>query len=160
MHDIITDIPLHHTDDLSVDSFASAMKRKMSISRGKGRSGWETCPIADLWDMLREHIIKGDPVDVANLAMMIWHNCVCPHDRPLHQHDNRLGDILAQGPVNSMSEQDSEGSYILLTFTIDSGNIQRMRISHGQAELLNAEIHNILERRETLQHSGPKHNFV
>ena len=47
---------------------------KMAASRAKGRGGWQTCPVDVLWRMLREHVEKGDPVDVANLAMMIHHN--------------------------------------------------------------------------------------
>lgn len=61
-------------DSIAVDMFAMVMKEKMEISREKGRSGWEGCPVEELWKMLREHVEKGDPVDVANLAMMIWHN--------------------------------------------------------------------------------------
>jgi hypothetical protein len=55
-----------------------------------------------------------------------------------------LGNVLAQGPVNGMGERDNEGSYVTLIFAIDGGNTQRMRISRGQAELLQADIHNIL----------------
>lgn len=61
-------------DDIAVDMFAAAMKEKMAASRAKGRSGWQTCRIEDLWDMLKAHVEKGDPRDVANIAMMIWHN--------------------------------------------------------------------------------------
>lgn len=50
------------------------MAAKMAASRAKGRGGWQSCAVSDLWQMLREHVDKGDPRDVANLAMMIWHN--------------------------------------------------------------------------------------
>jgi hypothetical protein len=63
-----------HPDDLAVDQFAQAMKAKMADSRAKGRNGWQTCPDDYLLNMLREHIDKGDMRDVANLAMMLWHN--------------------------------------------------------------------------------------
>jgi hypothetical protein len=61
-----------HPDDAAVDRFAAAMKDKMTKAREKGRSGWETCLPADLSRMLREHVEKGDPRDVANFAMMLW----------------------------------------------------------------------------------------
>src|SRR4029077_20482891 len=61
-------------DDEAVSIFATAMQDKMAKSRAKGRGGWQSCSVDDLWKMLREHVEKGDPVDVANLAMMIWHN--------------------------------------------------------------------------------------
>lgn len=62
----------HHPDDLAIDRFAAAMKAKMAKKRADGRGGWESCPIADLRQMLYEHLNKGDPVDVANFCMMLW----------------------------------------------------------------------------------------
>ena len=44
----------------------------MAVSRGKGRSGWQTCSVSRLHGMLLEHLRKGDPVDVANFCMMLW----------------------------------------------------------------------------------------
>lgn len=67
-------LPQPHPDDLSVDSFAQVMKRKLAKKRGDGRSGWKDpkiCSQEDLSSMLREHVEKGDPVDVANFAMML-----------------------------------------------------------------------------------------
>lgn len=65
---------LASSDDIAVHIFAHAMVDKMAKSRANGRSGWQTCSLDDLWEMLREHVEKGDPVDVANIAMMIYHN--------------------------------------------------------------------------------------
>lgn len=61
-------------DDAAVDAFAQAMKNKLEVGRQKGRGGWQGCSDAELWRMLREHVVKCDPVDVANLAMMIHQN--------------------------------------------------------------------------------------
>lgn len=63
--------PTHH-DDECVDRFAEAMKAKLARAREKGRSGWEQCAPADLSRMLREHVEKGDPRDVANFCMFLW----------------------------------------------------------------------------------------
>lgn len=63
-----------HRDDLAVDIFANAMKSKMTVSRWRGRSGWEDrsqCSQSHLSTMLRAHVEKGDPVDVANFCMML-----------------------------------------------------------------------------------------
>lgn len=63
-----------HPDDIAVDRFAELMKQKLAVSRGKGRGGWddpELCHVSDLAQMLIEHIPKGDPVDIANFAMML-----------------------------------------------------------------------------------------
>ena len=67
-----TTIP--HTDDVAVDRFAWRMKLKLADAREKGRGGWEQCHEPVLMAMLREHVEKGDMLDIANLAMMIWHN--------------------------------------------------------------------------------------
>lgn len=63
------------TDNEAVDEFADAMKAKLKKSaEEKGRSGWQGCSRLHLITMLQEHIVKNDMVDVANLAMMVWHN--------------------------------------------------------------------------------------
>jgi hypothetical protein len=61
-------------DNDAVDAFAAAMKDKLEKKRAAGYWGWEDpvrCSNAHLVQLLREHIEKGDPVDVANFAMMI-----------------------------------------------------------------------------------------
>lgn len=76
---------IDHNDDVSVDNFVLAMKanidefaivmkEKMAKSRAKGRGGWEKkeeCTAGTLSALLRAHINKGDPVDVANFCMML-----------------------------------------------------------------------------------------
>lgn len=63
-------------DALGLSRFCKQMKAKIIYSRTvKGRSGWnsqEQCSIASLRVLLHKHLEKGDMVDVANLAMMIW----------------------------------------------------------------------------------------
>lgn len=61
-----------HPDDIAVDQFAEAMKAKLADARAKGRSGWQECDPAELSCMLREHVEKGDPRDVANFCMFLW----------------------------------------------------------------------------------------
>lgn len=64
----------YHFDDHSVDEFSVAMKDKLSLKRKDGLGGWEDkaqCSNEHLSRLLRSHVDKGDPVDVANLAMMI-----------------------------------------------------------------------------------------
>lgn len=63
-----------HTDDKAVDRFAAAMKRKLAQKREEGRGGWddpEQCSAQYLSNLLRDHVEKGDPLDVGNLAMML-----------------------------------------------------------------------------------------
>ncbi|NYT38918.1 hypothetical protein ERD78_18630 [Allopusillimonas soli] len=61
-----------HTDDDAVDHFAAAMKEKLAQARAKGRHGWHECDPKDLSTMLRAHVEKGDPRDVANFCMFLW----------------------------------------------------------------------------------------
>lgn len=67
-------VQAQHSDDAAIDRFAATMKAKMAASRAKGRSGWDDpaqCPVEKLAAMLCQHVEKGDPVDIANFAMMI-----------------------------------------------------------------------------------------
>lgn len=61
-------------DNEAVDKFAQMMKDKLAKKRGDGYRGWEhkgLCPNEHLSTLLRICVEKGDPVDVANLAMFI-----------------------------------------------------------------------------------------
>lgn len=63
-----------HPDDVAVQIFAHRMTKKLAKSRKKGREGWDdpaACTPQYLAKLLHEHVKKGDPVDVANLAMML-----------------------------------------------------------------------------------------
>lgn len=63
-----------HPDDEAVDRFASAMKEKLAAKRADGRGGWNDktqCSQKFLSDLLRGHVSKGDPLDVANFSMML-----------------------------------------------------------------------------------------
>ncbi|WP_250438694.1 hypothetical protein [Delftia tsuruhatensis] len=70
----LLDSPLRvHGDDSALDRFALAMRAKLAAARAKGRGGWETCAPEALNRMLHEHLEKGDPRDVANFCMFLWH---------------------------------------------------------------------------------------
>jgi hypothetical protein len=74
-----------HPDDLAIDQFAAAMKAKLAEKRDEGRSGWDDkddCSQLFLSQLLREHVEKGDFLDVGNFAMM------------LHQRDERISSLL------------------------------------------------------------------
>jgi hypothetical protein len=62
-----------HPDDGAVDRFAEVMKAKLAAARAKGRGGWDgpECNAQVLSDMLRAHVEKGDPRDVANFCMFL-----------------------------------------------------------------------------------------
>ena len=65
-----------HIDNIGVDAFAKAMKKKLAEKRKQGRGGWDDpkqCTVESLCMMLSDHIKKADMVDIANFAMMIWY---------------------------------------------------------------------------------------
>jgi len=67
--------PDAHPDDEAVDRFAARMKAKLKWEREvRGRSGWSTMSADALSRLLYEHLPKGDPVDIANLSMMLSEN--------------------------------------------------------------------------------------
>lgn len=61
-------------DTTAVVDFAAAMASKLHRAATMGRAGWNDpalCSIESLQRALHEHIVKGDPVDVGNYAMML-----------------------------------------------------------------------------------------
>lgn len=60
-----------HNDNKAVDRFARAMRIKLAQKRDFGYCGWETCDPNVIAEKMAENLIKGDMVDVANLAMML-----------------------------------------------------------------------------------------
>lgn len=68
-----------------VDAFAADMKAKLKRKALHDRkSGWDDpeWPIDNIIHQLREHIEKGDMVDVANFAMFAWNRGVTNYTRP------------------------------------------------------------------------------
>ena len=66
--------PTEHPDATAVGRFAAVMKAKLAQKRAEGRGGWEDkqeCTSETLSAMLIACVRKGDPIDVANLAMML-----------------------------------------------------------------------------------------
>jgi hypothetical protein len=62
-------------DDHAVDLMAKAMKTKLRLKREQGYGGWDDitkCTGERLAELLVAAVIKGDPVDVANFAMMLF----------------------------------------------------------------------------------------
>lgn len=101
-------IKLPHPDDTAVDTFARAMKDKLASCREQGRTGWQTASASHLSSLLAGHIEKGDPVDVANLCMMIHQNgqsIVAPSQNQLLE---QLAMTLAT--IEQMVIQNSSGT--------------------------------------------------
>ena len=60
-------------DELGVDRLVATMRAKLWAKRLEGYTGWNNdCTLEHLQQLLKNHVHKGDMVDVANLAMMIW----------------------------------------------------------------------------------------
>lgn len=59
-------------DDKMVDQLAEAMKVKLTKKRAQGYGGWTNADVGHLAKLLVGHVQKGDPVDVANFAGMLF----------------------------------------------------------------------------------------
>ena len=61
-------------DNDAVDKLAQAMKDKLTKKREEGYGGWDKphCTNGNLSDLLRIHVKKGDPVDVANFCAFLF----------------------------------------------------------------------------------------
>lgn len=74
-HDVVKVEETELADDELVFRFANALREKMAEARAKGRSGWQSPDWMDECRvMLREHVEKGDPRDVAILTAFLWHH--------------------------------------------------------------------------------------
>lgn len=66
--------PLEHVDNKAVVAIADLMISKLAKQRAKGYGGWDVrsqCSQEHLVKLLRDHVEKGDPVDVANFCAML-----------------------------------------------------------------------------------------
>lgn len=68
------DFTQEQVDNAAVDKLAEAMKAKLAKKRAQGYGGWEGCDPVHLSTLLVEHIVKGDPVDVANFCAFLFAN--------------------------------------------------------------------------------------
>ena len=98
-------------DNDAVYQFSKLMKDKMAKSRAKGRKGWNDptqCSPDFLRHLLYEHIYKGDPVDVANLCMMLRHydepTTPKPEDDLRLLHTEAAEAIRALAPASALAE--------------------------------------------------------
>ncbi|MFJ2989994.1 hypothetical protein ACIPF8_19180 [Collimonas sp. NPDC087041] len=81
-------------DDHAVDLFTKAMKDKLAIKRQQGFGGWHDISQTSgerLAELLLGAVAKGDPVDVANFAMMLF----CRHESHAALKSLREGQISA-----------------------------------------------------------------
>ena len=62
------------SDEAALSTFVGWMRDKLAAKRAQGAHGWrnpEACKAQDIADQLVGHVAKGDPVDIAILAMML-----------------------------------------------------------------------------------------
>ena len=78
-----------HTDDIAVERFAARMKAKLAQARREGMAGWDNplaCTTEHLAQLLIKHVHKGDPVDIANFAMMLSERGVEGNNNEITRH--------------------------------------------------------------------------
>jgi len=109
-----------HPDDEAVDRFAAAMKSKLSVKREDGRGGWDDktqCSQQFLSDLLIGHVDKGDPVDVANFAMMLHQRGEAIATAPRAVSVQEAAKVLpsAVKALASYSQGDMDGVMVLVS---------------------------------------------
>jgi hypothetical protein len=103
-----------HADDIAIDVFARVMKTKMAEQRAKGYDGWTGCGYQVLSNLLHRCVAKGDPRDVAIVAMMLW------------SHESQI--VPATDAWQPIASAPRDGSTIMLRFGEDG--VSQGRYSH------------------------------
>lgn len=82
-------------DDITADTLATAMKAKLARKRSQGYGGWQDAAVSrqHLSNLLRRHVEKGDPVDVANFCAFLHARgeFIAPPADPLDPKDAKVG---------------------------------------------------------------------
>ena len=116
-----------------IERFTIAMRDKLNRKRKAGRGGWnkpDECSVEYLRELMLEHMSKGDPIDIANLCMMIWNR------------ENPTGGETKAAPQDSEQSTKSEGEAALPSSTPAGAapNAERrqghsaMRVKDGKIE--------------------------
>lgn len=112
-----------HPDDIGVDRFSDAMKAKLAKKRAEGRGGWDNrdeCTAEHLSYLLVQHIIKGDPLDVGNLAMMLHQR----GDRIVIDEETRA--IFPRYTHPAPTHEDGSGEVTEATVTLTRSQIDAL----------------------------------
>lgn len=73
MFKLLYDSYCEYIDNKAVDDLAKMMKEKLAKKRSEGYGGWkDNCSQEVLSKLLREHVEKGDVVDVANFCAFLF----------------------------------------------------------------------------------------
>lgn len=141
---IITTNPITHTDeaalldDHAVDLMARAMKGKLRLKREQGFGGWHDIRQTSsmrLADLLLAAVAKGDPVDVANFAMMLF----CRNES--HEALKQSYAKFCGGRLSAAPQQPApaiRGAHIKESIRHDAGAIARCSYCGRYSDDLNA----------------------
>lgn len=87
--------PFGLVDDIATDRLATAMKAKLARKRSHGFGGWQGAAVSrqHLSNLLRRHVEKGDPIDVANYCAFLHARgeFIAPPAEPLDPTDAKIG---------------------------------------------------------------------
>lgn len=126
--------PKPHSDDIHVDRFAQAMKDKLAEARAKGREGWgdsDRCSQDSLSGMLVQHVMKGDPVDVANFCMFLHQRGETISTGVIGEHLANVGELEAK-----ISELESDKTGQQQVIDANKGYIETLESILGDADAL------------------------
>lgn len=126
---------------MAVKRFAVAMEDKLDKKADEGRGGWsnkEECSQEDLSLMLRKHVEKGDPIDVANFCMMLFNRGErIIHPRKILPSQELLLERLNYDPETGKLYRNTDGKEAF-TFT------DRQGYRHGKINDVKYQAHRII----------------
>jgi NTP pyrophosphatase (non-canonical NTP hydrolase) len=142
-----------HPDDIAVERFAARMKAKLAQARREGMAGWDNplaCTTAHLTQLLIKHVHKGDPVDIANFAMMLSERGVEGNDNEITRHTAQPETEQDAGaawiPISDLWEECERSEPDQKWPGVWSGNADRSapiwiwRTTHKRAQLVFADV--------------------
>lgn len=131
-------------DDIGIDNFAEAMRKKMALSRSKGRSGWDDpalCSGEQLVSALIEHLSKGNDgtfEDIANFAMML--------------HQRKESPRLLVWAINSIKASVASELALVLIEASDNaganGYLEEAQTMADAAELISSHSKKVMQIKE------------
>lgn len=149
--------PYEHYDNYAIEQFAKMMREKMSASRAKGRSGWsdpEKCSVEYLRSLLYEHLDKGDPVDVANICMMLRHHeastALVPAPPELFDPEGNWADFIksAYPEAEKAMRKYPQPNYVISKVAEEAGEVVKAAIHCAEgretAENVRAEMRQLI----------------
>jgi len=104
--------------------FVKQMEKRLREKDKAGFSGWEKISKYEYIDRINKNLAKGDFVDVANLAMLMW---------AIEQEDSAEAEIRKAflESMNSLIQNVKDGSYKILEVSTETDDPNMFSVREG-----------------------------